>query len=204
MSFLTPDFIQLYEKLIVRFLYSFTHTLRGQEEKGGQTCTTTYCVRTVMAFITFRQSKTKCCIWSEIREISSGICLAAQLCSAWGLSDLDWNVSVHILLSKLKKKWLETPSNTERLNPTEKKGYRFLFFFYSFFFYFGWPPRPESCLSLRVGNKTSCVCLDYHRLEPDIPNEMLEKCISFNVKYSNILDKATGFPLYLCDNIDVW
>lgn len=40
------------------------------------------------------------------------MCLAAQLCFVWGLNDLDWNASVHNLLSKLKKKSLATQNNT--------------------------------------------------------------------------------------------
>ncbi len=59
-------------------------------------------------------------MWNKVRQISSGMCLASQLCFVWGLNDLDWNASVHNLLSKLKKKSLATHNNTEGLNSSEK------------------------------------------------------------------------------------
>lgn len=62
----------------------------------------------------------KCLMWYKITQINSGLCLAGLLCFVWGLNDLDWNASVHNLLSKLKKKSLATHNNTEGLNPSEK------------------------------------------------------------------------------------
>lgn len=63
----------------------------------------------------------KCLMWYEIRQTGSGMCLAGKLCFVWGLNDLDWNASVHNLLSKLKKKSLATHNNSEGLNQSEMR-----------------------------------------------------------------------------------